>query len=108
MKSNLIIIIEALELGIPIEYEGRLYKLFESELKHAVVSKSKEKGTQHLYMNNVPFGLVFQIAEKLNCSRKFNLILMTSQVKDKIENGHKKEDFTFVHEDQFFKDLESF
>ena len=109
MKSNLIIIVEALELGIPIEYNSRLYKLFETdksfELKYAIVRSQKEE-IEWCYMGNIPFSFVFEMAKNLTEGDRLNLIHLLVQVNSKIEKDMKKENLTFNHEDEFFKKLE--
>ncbi len=112
MKSNLIILVESFEIGIPIEYNGRMYKFFETEftfeLKYAVVRKSKEKNIEWLYMGNVPFNFVFEIAKNLSEAKKINLVHLLTQIKQRINKGLNIKDFTFDYEDEFFRELEKY
>jgi hypothetical protein len=113
MKSKLVHIVEALEMGIPIEYNGGLFKMFKEdnnyEIKTAMVKyNSKTNKVNHVYISDIPFTIVLNMARDFDDGDILNLVHIKVQLTTKLEKvkGFKLEDATYPHEDEFFDNLE--
>ena len=112
MNSNFLLIAKALDMGIPIEYDGQLYKLFKydnklPELKYAVIN-SLNGDNSYLYIDDVPMKFMYMFARDLTEAESIKLLHLVTQVKYKLENGVIRENLTFDYEDAFFEKLEKY
>ncbi len=107
MRSNFSVLSNALELGIPVEIEDRLWKLIDGKLMFANISIKNGETTEQ-YMTggwNGAWDYMYTQSKNLTEEDRINLVHLTMQAESKIEKGHKAEDLTYNYEKELFEKL---
>lgn len=107
-KSNLMFLLEALEMGIPHIHENRIWRLFYENNKHVLKFGYSNSSGETGYMGDFPLGYLDSMANALTEADRINIAWIKTSMSMKKEDptrSFKNEDFVFEYEEEFFKNM---
>lgn len=105
MRSKLIIIAEALDLGIPVIHNNYIYKKFDDEIKVGMIRTKACGMKEEIYIGSMGWNILDAMSKSISEGELITLGHILIQTKERLDKGSKIEEINFNHEDEHFKNM---